>query len=157
MQVTILGGMMLRNIFNYTSTFQSFLYCLKEGVAPHIAFTIAQAFFRSVGFSGSYFYRSADGDESVFGGCSRLCDLAAFIRGELGDTWQGNWGDTVDGYGRYGCYDNDEDSAPISSRTGYRKDLRDATLVTDKNVWENSPNWTELLDGFRSNYGYTDA
>lgn len=139
MQKTVIGAMMIRNIMTYTSTGLAFEELCKEGIEPHIAFVLANAFpysYNAVNNNSSNFYRNHSGDETIFPTSARICDLAAMIKGELPDPWQGCWGDTEDGYGRYGEYNGGE-YAEQSSRTGHRKNLHDVVLL--KEGYEDSP------------------
>lgn len=132
MQTTVIGAMMLRNINAYTSTGLAFEEFLKEGVEPHIAFVLANAYpysYNALNNDKSTFYRNQNGDETIFGSHARVCDLAAMIKGEIPDAWQGVWGETEEGYGRYGDYDGT--NADNNPRTGYRRSLNDCVLVKE--------------------------
>lgn len=151
MQKTIIGAMMMRNIFTYESCRNVFLHLLEAGREPVVAFVLSQRYFSNYHFAsgGMAFFTSSDGDESIFGDYSRLCDLRAMLNGEIGYLWQGVWGDTDNGYGRDGEYD--DDSSPINPRTGHRSRLTETTQVVDKTVWEESP----LLYSFENEFSDT--
>ncbi|MFW3388289.1 UNVERIFIED_CONTAM: hypothetical protein RF648_20070, partial [Kocuria sp. CPCC 205274] len=132
MQVATIAGMMLRNVICYSSQKNSFTRLIKDGVDHSLAFLIAQIYpYRVNGLDKSKegFYRNFGGDETIFPGAARVCDLVAAVKGKLGDCWQGVFGDTENGYGRYGDYDGH--LAPLCPRTGYKKELANVTLLTE--------------------------
>ncbi|MCS5736775.1 hypothetical protein, partial [Herbiconiux daphne] len=143
----------LRNVICYSSQKNSFTRLIKDGVDHSLAFLIAQIYpYRVNGLDKSKegFYRNFGGDETIFPGAARVCDLVAAVKGKLGDCWQGVFGDTENGYGRYGDYDGH--LAPVCPRTGYKKELANVTLLTEG--WEQSPRLNkadELGVGIREN------
>lgn len=140
MQVPVVGGMMLRNILAYSNFRRSFEQLIEKGVDQPTAFIIAQAFpHRHNGFEKDKcgLYRSTGGDESIFSSDARLCDVINALKGNLGDDWQGKFGDTEEGYGRYGNYGDEE--APDSLRGRRSKTLTDIVFVKEKKIWETSP------------------
>lgn len=136
MQATIIGAMMVRNIMCYSCGGKAFGMFIDKGVEPHIAFVLANTYFgafqpmaRGGIAAGNYFYRTYGGDESIFNSLATVADVAAMINGKLANPWQGKWGDTDEGYGRYGNYDSH--SAGNNPRTNMQKNLNDVTLLLD--------------------------
>lgn len=151
MQTSVIAAMMLRNVIMYTSIGLAFEELCSEGIEPHVAFVVANGFsysYNALNNNKSTFYRNHSNDETIFGQSARICDMAAMIKGELPDPWQGNWGDTDGGYGRYGDYDDGH--APNSERTHNRKSLNDLTLLTEG--YEESPLLTN--DDYGSDDGW---
>lgn len=146
MQIPVIAGMMLRNVMNYHNYKTTFKTLLEKGVEAPMAFVLAQIYpYRrnAVKPELSGFYRSYGGDETIFPGEARLCDVVNMLKGNLGDAWQGVFGDTANGYGRYGEYNDDD--AEESPRTGRPKSLMDITLVQDKAVYKDSPNLNTVM------------
>lgn len=148
MASTVIGCMMLRNIVNYAGYRNSYVHMVEKGVEPSVAFILAQAFqYRHDALKSENrgWYRYTGGDDNIFGSNARLCDLVAAIKGEIGDDWQGDFGETDNGYGRYSEYN--QTAAPKNERTGNNYDLSDVTLI--KKDWEKSPklNKAEELGG----------
>lgn len=114
MQTTIIGAMMLRNVLQYPSMRSVFRICIDAGISPVISFIMGNSYSRGYSTSfgsstGQYLSNPVHyGDESIFSDEVRVCDLKAFVEGKLGLIYQGVWGDTENGYGRYGEYDGDE-------------------------------------------------
>lgn len=138
MQVPVIAGMMLRNVCDYSGCQNTYLRLIKEGFTPTVAFVLSQAYWFShnaLNQKNSRFYRVDGSDDTIFDRCARLCDLYAMLNGKYGDAWQGHYGDTANGYGRYGEYNGDR--GPTSKRTTFRKTLTSMTLITSD--YSNSP------------------
>lgn len=134
MQVTIIGAMMIRNILQYASMRRTFTIMIDAGFDVKIAFIMAQRYSSNlVTFGtdkGKYLaYPSAGGDESIFSDGSCICDVVAMYKGELGYIYQGLWGDTENGYGRYGEYDGG--CAPRFERADRCARITDTVLVAE--------------------------
>lgn len=130
MQTTVMACMMLRNFTYYSSTRQVFETLVNDFGVP-----VPEAFVISMIYSGNYnmgeggmmYYWGTGGDEQIFGDDVAIIDLKNMLEGRLGTIWQGDFGDTAQGYGREGCYDGE--TAAESPRTGEYLSMVDTTLV----------------------------
>lgn len=134
MQTTIIGAMMLRNILQYSSMRAVFRICIDAGVSPVISFIMGNMYSRNYSTfgatAGQYLSNPVHhGDESIFSDDVRVHDLKTFVEGGLGFIYQGVWGDTENGYGRYGEYDGG--SAPTFARCGRSGVITDTLLTTE--------------------------
>jgi|AKZA01.1.fsa_nt_gi hypothetical protein len=145
MQTTVMGAMMLRNLIEYSSFGNSYMILRTAGFDVPFSFVMAMTYQcnKSFGSSEYSFWQGQGGDECVFGDEVTVADLINMMEGGLGKIYQGVFGDTEQGYGRYGNYG--DGSAPVNPRTGRRCTLTDTTMLTSL---ENIPeDWdkTELL------------
>lgn len=134
MQTTIIGAMMLRNVLQYPSMRSVFCLCIDNGISPVISFIMGNTYSRTYSTfgrtSGQYLSNPVHyGDESIFSDEARVCDLKVFCEGGLGFIYQGEWGDTDNGYGRYGEYDGDE--AEHFGRCNRSAIITDTLLITE--------------------------
>lgn len=136
MQKTIIGAMMLRNIIQYSSNRQTFLMLMESGIDAKLSFIMAQRYQMNHSLmENTKMAYVSNGDETIFGDEARVCDIIAMYNGQLGTMYQGNWGSTREGYGRYG--DLDGECAGDNPRTGCPYYLIDTTLVEEG--YEDSP------------------
>ncbi|WAX14189.1 hypothetical protein ECO319P1_00030 [Escherichia phage ECO319P1] len=157
MQTTIIGAMMLRNIAQYSGMRRVFRLCVDAGLDPVTCFVMGNMYssnYCSFGAdAGKYLANPVHyGDESIFPDETRACDIQAFIDGKLGHIYQGVWGDTENGYGRYGEYDGD--TAPRFERTGNRSTITDTLLLADDYV--DSPLLMDIEIGVCSSARFSD-
>ncbi|UIW10513.1 hypothetical protein PQC38_gp037 [Aeromonas phage BUCT695] len=131
MQTTIIGLMMIRNV--YESGFYNIVKLLMDRGAPfHKAFLFAQFMYKgySIRDSSSMYYL-VSGDSQIFGNKATVDDVQYVLNGGLGCIYQGVWGETENGYGRYGRY-NGDCSAGINPRTGVNYTLTDTLLMPEQ-------------------------
>lgn len=165
MQSTVFACMMLRNVLEYSSYRLVFDTLVGAEIPVEKAFLLST--FMSggynVSFGGNMFYWSQGGDDQIMGDEIRLIDIKNIVDGGLGHIYQGVFGDTENGYGRYGSYDNN--SAPRATRqptnSNRRLTLTD-TLVMEKTEAnaeeiEKSPYLTSILAGVKSTMRLNDA
>lgn len=157
MQTTIIGAMMLRNVLQYSNMRRVFRICIDAGINPVISFIMGNMYSSNYSTFGStagqYLSNPVHyGDESIFSDEIRVCDIKAFVEGKLGFIYQGVWGDTENGYGRYGEYDGDE--AEHFGRVSRSGVITDTLLITEG--YADSPRIHSLENEVCSSHRFSD-
>lgn len=104
MQETILCAMMLRNFTSGTAGIAVYNGFRNRGLGIKESYLLSQLGYKSSNWDGTeLIYYRPDGDSAIFT-CrgSRMCDLVSVLLDGFQNLWQGGWGTTRNGYGRYG-------------------------------------------------------
>ena len=130
MQTIVMGCMMLRNVLEYTHFRTTFDTLINKDTPLNVAFILAVSMVSiyNMGYKGQMTYWSTGGDDQIFGDDARVIDFKNMIEGGVGTIYQGEFGETDNGYGRYGQY-NGRDTVS-SERTCARLTLTDTLLVS---------------------------
>lgn len=160
MQTTVMGAMMLRNLIEYSSFGNSYMILRTAGFDVPFSFVMAMTYQcnKSFGSSEYSFWQGQGGDECVFGDEVTVADLINMLEGGLGKIYQGVFGDTEQGYGRYGNYG--DGLAADNERTKRRCTLTDTTMVEDLSTLPEEWDRTELLtinNGFGSHHRFVQG
>ncbi|BBU72667.1 hypothetical protein HWB19_gp021 [Cronobacter phage vB_CsaP_009] len=106
MQKTLLPAMMIRNILNDTDIGRVFKMLTDEGFDWHFSFMISQMFYMCTDYSGNTYLNIVDYDSTILPHYdATLEDFKNMCTGDFKQIYQGDWGDTENGYGRFGHYD----------------------------------------------------
>lgn len=129
MQTTVMGAMMLRNLLEYASFGNSYHQMRTWGYDIKFSFIMSMTYQCNQSFgSNSYsFWQGTGGDESIFSDDAAIADLKNILEGGIGFVYQGNFGDTENGYGRNGEYD--DKNAPHNPRTEEFANLHDVMML----------------------------
>lgn len=130
MQTVVLGCMMLRNVLEYTHFRSTFDHLINKGTPLKVAFILGCSMVGifNMSYKGNMYYWSTGGDDQIFGDDARIIDFKNMVEGGVGTIYQGEFGDTENGYGRYGYYGNK--SSGKSLRSGNPLSLTDTPLVS---------------------------
>lgn len=152
MQVPVMGLMMLRNVCYYNDNRRTFLRLVEIGVEPVLAFLLAQSVLNWVSGLGKSnkiyrYYLMSSSDATIFASAATVADIANIYTGGLGNIWQKHFGDTDNGYGRYGSYG--DGPAPLSPRmTDLPLNLIDTMLHPSIVPSEENPYLHTAVKGF---------
>ncbi|QMV48279.1 hypothetical protein PQC36_gp109 [Proteus phage Vb_PmiP-P59] len=108
MQKTLLPAMMIRNILNDYDIGSVFNLLINKGFDWHFSFMLSQMFYMCKDYSGETYVNIVDYDSTILPHYeATLEDFKNMCTGDFKQIYQGNWGDTENGYGRFGYYDRE--------------------------------------------------